>query len=65
MVPEADRRAREAEGAREAKGLTDDPRYGPALEAVEQYVQLGGRFVWGDLTPELIAQDARARARRS
>jgi hypothetical protein len=40
----------------EAKGHTKDPRYGPALEAVERYVQLGGRFVWGDLTPELIAK---------
>jgi len=40
----------------EAKGLRDDPRYGPALEAVEQYVTLGGRLVWGDLTPELIGR---------
>jgi len=40
----------------EAKGLTKDPRYGPALEAVEKYVQLGGKLVWGDLTPELIAK---------
>lgn len=39
----------------EAKGLVDDLRYGPALEAVEQYVQRGGRFVWGDLTPELLS----------
>jgi hypothetical protein len=38
----------------EAKGLSRDPRYGPALEAVEQYVALGGKLVWGDLTPELI-----------
>jgi hypothetical protein len=37
------------------KGLTDDPRFGPAVEAVEQYVALGGEFVWGDLTPDLIA----------
>jgi hypothetical protein len=37
------------------KGLTDDPRFGPAVEAVEQYVGLGGEFVWGDLTPDLIA----------
>jgi len=40
----------------EAKGMSNDPRYGPALEAVERYVELGGRFVWGDLTPELIAK---------
>jgi hypothetical protein len=39
-----------------AKSMTDDPRFGPALEAVEQYVQLGGKFVWGDLTPELIGK---------
>jgi hypothetical protein len=38
----------------EAKGLRGDPRYGPALSAVEQYLTLGGRLVWGDLTPELI-----------
>ena len=37
-----------------AKGIADDPRYGPALRAVEQYVELGGKLVWGDLTPELI-----------
>jgi hypothetical protein len=39
-----------------AKGLVDDPRYGPAYEAVQQYIKLGGRFVWGDLTPKLIAK---------
>jgi hypothetical protein len=39
-----------------AKGLVDDPRYGPAYEAVQQYIKLGGRFVWGDLTPQLIAK---------
>lgn len=38
----------------EAKGLANDPRFGPALEAVEQYIQLGGQTVWGDLTPDLI-----------
>lgn len=38
-----------------AKGLATDPRYGPAMEAVEQYVELGGKYVWGDLTPDLIA----------
>jgi hypothetical protein len=39
----------------EAKGLADDPRHGPAILAAEQYVSLGGKLVWGDLTPELIA----------
>jgi hypothetical protein len=37
-----------------AKGLEDDPRYGPALEAVERYVELGGEYVWGDLSPDLL-----------
>ena len=40
----------------EAKGHMNDPRYGPAVQAVEQYVQLGGRFVWATLTPQLIAK---------
>jgi hypothetical protein len=40
----------------DAKGLREDPRYGPALESVEQYMTLGGRLVWGDLSPELIGQ---------
>jgi hypothetical protein len=39
-----------------AKGLTDDPRYGPALQSVEQYVELGGKLVWGDLSPELLGK---------
>jgi len=39
-----------------AKGLSDDSRFGPALEAVRQYIKLGGKLVWGDLTPELIAK---------
>src|SRR5512143_2427867 len=26
----------------EAKGIVDDPRYGPALKAIEEYVSLGG-----------------------
>ena len=39
-----------------AKNFADDPRYGPAMEAVEQYLELGGKLVWGDLTPELIAK---------
>jgi hypothetical protein len=38
----------------EAKGLADDPRHGTALLAIEQYLELGGQVVWGDLTPELI-----------
>src|SRR5512139_3578239 len=28
------------------KGLADDPRFGPALQAIEQYIHLGGNFVW-------------------
>src|SRR5262245_26435359 len=40
----------------QAKGLLEDPRYGPALHALERYVDLGGTFVWGDLTPELIGK---------
>ena len=40
----------------EAKCQTDDPRYGPALESIEQYLELGGKAVWGDLTPELIGK---------
>ena len=40
----------------EAKNITKDPRYGPALEAVERYVKLGGAFKWGDLTPDLITK---------
>jgi hypothetical protein len=39
-----------------AKNLVDDPRYGPALLSVEQYLNLGGRYIWGDLTPQLIAK---------
>lgn len=39
-----------------AKNQGNDPRYGPALRAVEQYVELGGQFVWGDLTPDLIGR---------
>lgn len=38
----------------EAKGLAADPRYGPALKAVEEYLALGGGIRWGDLTPELL-----------
>ena len=43
------------EARAQAKGLHSDPRYGPAMEAVERYVTLGGKVVWGDLSPELIA----------
>jgi len=39
-----------------AKGLQADSRYGPAMQAVEQYVELGGKLVWGDLSPELIGK---------
>ena len=37
-----------------AKGLVDDPRHGPALASVEEYLRLGGKVIWGDVTPELI-----------
>jgi hypothetical protein len=37
------------------KGMLDDPRYGSAMESIEEFARLGGRFEWGDLTPELIA----------
>jgi hypothetical protein len=40
----------------EAKGLATDPRYGPAMESVAQFIELGGKPVWGDLTPELIGR---------
>ena len=38
-----------------ARGFDADPRYGPAMQAVERYLELGGEVVWGDLSPELIA----------
>ena len=38
-----------------AKGFDTDPRYGPAMQAVERYLSLGGEVVWGDLSPQLIA----------
>lgn len=39
-----------------AKKLIDDPRYGPALQAVEEFVRLGGIYHWGDLSPALLAK---------
>lgn len=39
-----------------AKGMLKDPRYGPALEATEEYVSLGGGLHWGDLAPELLGK---------
>jgi hypothetical protein len=39
-----------------AKGLATDPRYGPAMQAVEEYIERGGKMVWGDLTPELLGK---------
>ncbi len=39
-----------------AKNLTADPRFGPALLAVEEYVELGGTTHWGDLTPALLGK---------
>ena len=38
-----------------AKAFDTDPRYGPAMEAVERYLELGGKVIWGDLSPQLIA----------
>jgi hypothetical protein len=40
----------------EAKGLVSDPRYGPALRAMEDYIGLGGAVRWGDLTPALLSR---------
>ncbi len=39
----------------EAKGLTSDPRYGPALKALDEYLELGGGVRWGDLTPAMLS----------
>lgn len=39
-----------------AKNLLDDARYGPAIEAATEYLELGGGLVWGDLAPEMIGQ---------
>lgn len=39
-----------------AKNFASDPRYGPGYEAADRYLSLGGRFLWGDLTPDLIAK---------
>jgi hypothetical protein len=39
-----------------AKGMLNDPRYGPAAEAVAAYLELDGRVVWGDLSPDLLAR---------
>lgn len=39
-----------------AKGLIDDPRYGPAVAAIERYLALKGRVHWGDLSPELLGR---------
>jgi hypothetical protein len=39
----------------DAKGVHTDPRHGPALEAVEEYLDRGGRVVWGDLSPDLLS----------
>ena len=39
-----------------AKGRANDPRYAPAVEAVEEYFKLGGRVHWGDLTPRVIGR---------
>jgi hypothetical protein len=40
----------------EAKGVLKDPRHGPAAEAVEEYLDLGGQILWGDLSPDLLSR---------
>jgi hypothetical protein len=40
----------------ERKYPKDHPRYAPAMKAVEQYLELGGKLVWGNLRPDLIGQ---------
>lgn len=39
-----------------AKGLVDDPRYGPALRALEEALALGAGIRWGDLSPALLGK---------
>ena len=38
----------------DAKGLWANPRYVQALSAVEEFVALGGKIHWRDLTPRLL-----------
>jgi hypothetical protein len=47
------------EARAQAKNLHADPRYGPAMEAVQRYLTLGGKVVWGDLSPALIETQMR------
>lgn len=37
-----------------AKGMLDDPRFGPMVGAVREYCDRGGRFRWQELTPRAI-----------
>jgi hypothetical protein len=39
-----------------AKGLEKSPRYAAAVAASEEYLALGGKVHWGDLTPRLIGR---------
>jgi hypothetical protein len=39
-----------------AKGHESDSRYGPAMKSVQLYAELGGRLVWGDLSPDLLGK---------
>ena len=39
-----------------AKGLDRVPRYAAAIAAAEEFLALGGKVHWGDLTPELITR---------
>jgi hypothetical protein len=40
----------------EAKGWLGKERFDLALDAIEEYLRLGGKVTWGDLTPERIAK---------
>jgi hypothetical protein len=37
-----------------AKGLLDDPRYGPMITAAREYLDRGGRVRWRELTPRAL-----------
>jgi len=44
-----------------ARKLDADPRYGPALASVGEYLTLGGKVYWGDLSPALLETVLRER----
>ena len=37
-----------------AKGILDDPRYGPMVTGFREFLERGGRLHWRDLTPRAI-----------